>query len=147
MANYSYTNSRNVMILRNIVYGENNPIPDPPESRVEAILEAILGDTGYNPEAKSRMERILKAIANREVITDMTTISRNEDILLTKMAGDTYQNAPQSQIEEILIDWDLSDWYTPNALLWLFENESGEMVWEDTEGNIGKLIHVEEPET
>lgn len=146
MANYSYTNSRNVMILRNIVYGENNPIPDPPESRVEAILEAILGDTGYNPESKSRMERILKAIANREVITDMTPISRNEDILLTKMAGDAYQNAPQSQIEEILIDWDLSDWYTPNALLWLFEDESGEMVWEDTEGNIGKLIHVEDVE-
>ena len=147
MANYSYTNSRNVMILRNIVYGENNPITEPPESRIEAILQAILGDTGYNLEAKSRMERILKAIANRETITDMTPISRNEDILLTKMAGETYQKAPQSQIEEILIDWDIWSWLTPNALLWAFGDESGELIWEDADGNIGKLIYAEDVET
>ena len=143
---YSYTNSRNVMLLRNIVYGESNPVTIPGQSRIESILLAIVGDTGYNSEAYSRMEKILKAIANRQEITDMTPQSRNEEILLTKIAGGTYEKAPQSQIEEILIDWDIRDWYSPNALLWAFDDESGEMIWEDTEGNIGKLIHVEDVE-
>ena len=140
---YSYTDSRNVMLLRNIVYGENNPVTIPGQSRIESILLAIVGDTGYNSEAYSRMEKILKAIANRQEITDMTPQSRNEEILLTKIAGDTYEKAPQSQIEEILIDWDIRDWYSPNALLWMFDDESGEMIWEDAEGNIGKLAYGE----
>lgn len=140
---YSYTDSRNVMLLRNIVYGENNPVTIPGQSRIESILLAIVGDTGYNSEAYSRMEKILKAIANRQEITDMTPQSRNEEILLTKIAGGTYEKAPQSQIEEILIDWDIRDWYSPNALLWMFDDESGEMIWEDAEGNIGKLAYGE----
>lgn len=140
---YSYTDSRNVMLLRNIVYGESNPVTIPGQSRIESILLAIVGDTGYNSEAYSRMEKILKAIANRQEITDMTPQSRNEEILLTKIAGGTYEKAPQSQIEEILIDWDIRDWYSPNALLWMFDDESGEMIWEDAEGNIGKLAYGE----
>ena len=140
---YSYTDSRNVMLLRNIVYGENNPVTIPGQSRIESILLAIVGDTGYNSEAYSRMEKILKAIANRQEITDMTPQSRNEEILLTKIAGGTYEKAPQSQIEEILIDWDIRNWYSPNALLWMFDDESGEMIWEDAEGNIGKLAYGE----
>lgn len=140
---YSYTDSRNVMLLRNIVYGESNPVTIPGQSRIESILLAIVGDTGYNSEAYSRMEKILKAIANRQEITDMTPQSRNEEILLTKIAGGTYEKAPQSQIEEILIDWDIRDWYSPNALLWMFDDESGEMIWADAEGNIGKLAYGE----
>ena len=142
MANYSYTDSRNVMILRNIVYGEHNPVPTTPQSRIEAILLAILSESEYTEEAYSRMERILIAIANGEEITDMTPMSRNEDILLTKMAGDTYTDAPQSQIEEILIDWDISSYYTRNELIWAFGEDTGYLIYVDGDTS-GKMIYSE----
>ena len=145
---YSITESRNVALLRNIVYGEHNPIVDPLESTIEEILMAILSGEEYTGSAENykRMERILIAISKGETITDMVPRSRNEEILLTKMAGNDYTKAPQSQIEEILIDWDIESWLTPNALLWAFGDESGELIWEDADGNIGELIYVEDVE-
>lgn len=144
MANYTYTDSRNVRILRNIVYGENNDITVPAESRIEAILQAILADEEYDGVVYSRMERILKALANDQVITDMEPVSRNEKILLTKMAGNEYTDAPQSQIEEILIDWDISSLDTRQCLKWAYDGEEGELIWEDGEGNSGYLIYSED---
>lgn len=141
--NYSYTDSRNVAILRNIVYGENNDIVIPPESRIEAILQAILGEVEYDSEVYSRMELILKAIANGETITGMEPISRNEKILLTKMAGQSYTDAPQSQIEEILIDWDISSVGAKKALKWAFGGSEGSLIWADGNGNSGYLIYEE----
>lgn len=147
MADYTYTDSRNVLILRNIVYGENNVIGEE-QSRIESILHAILDDTGYTDETYSRMEKILKAIANRDgtPVANMTPISRNEDILLTKINHNTYTSAPQSQIEEILIDWDISSWVTQEQLLWAFGEDEGALVWEDENGNLGRLIYSTEGE-
>ena len=143
MANYSYTDSRNVRILRNIVYGEDNDIVIPPESRIEAILQAIFGEVEYDSEVYSRMELILKAIANGETIAGMEPMSRNEKILLTKMAGQTYTDAPQSQIEEILIDWDISSVGAKKVLKWAFGSAEGSLVWADGNGNSGYLIYEE----
>lgn len=143
MANYSYTDSRNVRILRNIVYGEDNDIVIPPESRIEAVLQAILGEVEYDSEVYSRMELILKAIANGETITGMEPMSRNEKILLTKMAGQTYTDAPQSQIEEILIDWDISSVSAKKVLKWAFEGSEGSLIWADGNGNSGYLTYEE----
>lgn len=147
MADYTYTDSRNVLILRNIVYGENNVIGEE-QSRIESILHAILDDTGYTDETYSRMEKILKAIANRDgtPVANMAPISRNEDILLTKINHNTYTSAPQSQIEEILIDWDISSWVTQEQLLWAFGEDEGALVWEDENGNLGRLIYSTEGE-
>ena len=134
MANYSYTDSRNVMILRNIVYCEHTPVPATPQSRIESILLAILdehGESHITDEAYSRLERILIAIANGDKITDMTPQSRNEDILLTKMAGNAYTKAPQSQIEEILIDWDIDAYFVKNELIWTFGEDSGYLIYVD----------------
>lgn len=142
MANYSYTDSRNVLILRNIVYGENNPVPDEAQSRIESILLAILSESEYTEEAYSRMEKILIAIANGETISDMTPMSRNEDILLTKMAGNTYTDAPQSQIEEILIDWDIHSHGVQNALIWAFDEDSGYLIYADGDYT-GPMIYDE----
>ena len=88
------------------------------------------------------MERILIAIANGEEIPDMTPMSRNEDILLTKMAGDTYTDAPQSQIEEILIDWDISSYCTRNELIWAFGEDTGYLIYVDGD-TTGKMIYSE----
>lgn len=147
MANYSYTDSRNVALLRNIVYGEDNPVTVPPESRIEKILQAILGESEYSEQTYSRMERILKAIANDETITDMTPISRNEAILLSKMAGTEYTEAPQSQIEEILLDWDIHSGKTKNALIWASGEATGALIWANASGTeTGTLIYAEEGE-
>ena len=144
MANYSYTDSRNVALLRNIVYGEDNPIIVPPESRIEKILQAILSESEYSEQTYSRMERILKAIANGETITGMEPISRNEAILLSKMAGTEYTDAPQSQIEEILLDWDIHSGETKNALMWASGEATGILVWANASGTeTGPIIYDE----
>ena len=145
--NYSITESRNVALLRNIVYGEHNPIVDPLESTIEEILMAILSGEEYTGSAENykRMERILIAISKGETITDMVPRSRNEEILLTKMAGNDYTKAPQSQIEEILIDWDLESASAKNALAWASENEEGMLIYSD--GNAtGVLVYEDESE-
>ena len=147
--NYSYTNSRNVALLRNIVYGEENPVANPPQSNIEAILTAILNEEEYSGTAdeKERMEKILIAISKGEDIdiATMPPISRNEKILLYKMNNLEYADAPQSQIEEILINWDIYSGKTKNALIWASGEATGTLVWANADGTeTGALIYADE---
>ena len=97
--------SRNEAVLQNILVAENTL--SSPESRVEAMLQAILHNDPdeYTAAPQSRIEALLLAILNGEG-TDLTAEgSRNAAILISKIKGESYDEETQSRIEALLKQW------------------------------------------
>lgn len=94
--------SRVEAILQNIL-GADNELSDP-ESRVEAILLSILNDTPYTDLPQSRVEEELLAIKNGGTYT-RDILSKVEDILLYKLNNEKYPEESSERVEELLIEW------------------------------------------
>lgn len=98
--------SRVEAILQNILGADNVLVP--PQSRVEAILLAILNNTEYiHPGDPSRVEEILLAIKDGGSY-DKKALSRVEDILIHKLNDEEYTDYSEddlSRVEKLLIQW------------------------------------------
>lgn len=98
--------SRVEAILQNILGADNVLVP--PQSRVEAILLAILNNTEYiHPGYPSRVEEILLAIKDGGSY-DKKALSRVEDILIHKLNDEEYTDYSEddlSRVEKLLIQW------------------------------------------
>lgn len=100
------TLSRVEAILQNILGADNVLVP--PQSRVEEILLAILNNTEYiHPGDPSRVEEILLAIKDGGSY-DKKALSRVEDILIHKLNDEEYTDYSEddlSRVEKLLIQW------------------------------------------
>lgn len=98
--------SRVEAILQNILGADNVLVP--PQSRVEAILLAILNNTEYiHPGDPSRVEEILLAIKDGGSY-NKKALSRVEDILIHKLNDEEYTDYSEddlSRVEKLLIQW------------------------------------------
>lgn len=95
--------SRIEAIMENIL-GAHNTL-EPPGSRTERILLCILNDTPYEGTGVySRIEKMLLCILNGTRYTG-TPRSRIEEILLCKVNGREYTGETRSRIEELLSQW------------------------------------------
>lgn len=97
--------SRVEAILQNILGADNILVP--PGSQVEEILQAIYYNTEYEKNPKSRVAEILLAIKNKGVY-DGPVLSRVEDILVHKLNGIPYTKHKKedlSRVEQLLLDW------------------------------------------
>lgn len=98
--------SRVEAILQNILGADNILVP--PQSRIEEILMAILNNTEYvHPGDPSRVEEILLAIKDGGTY-DGVTLSRVEDILVHKLNNEPYEDYSEddlSRVEKLLIQW------------------------------------------
>lgn len=107
--------SRIEAILQNIL-GADNVLEDP-LSRAEVILLAILNDTEITEELDynelSELEALLYAI--KESDEECTTIpeTRSGKILLKILHGEKYEGETVSRVEELLKEWShAAAWYT-----------------------------------
>ena len=95
--------SRIEAIMENIL-GARNTL-EPPGSRTERILLCILDGTPYEGTGVySRIEKMLLCILNGTRYTG-TPRSRIEEILLCKVNGREYTGETRSRIEELLSQW------------------------------------------
>ena len=97
--------SRVEAILQNILGADNILVP--PGSQVEEILQAIYYNTEYEKNPKSRVAEILLAIKNKGIY-DGPVLSRVEDILIHKLNNIPYTKHKKedlSRVEQLLLDW------------------------------------------
>lgn len=97
--------SRVEAILQNILGADNILVP--PGSQVEEILQAIYYNTEYEKKPESRVAEILLAIKNKGVY-DGPVLSRVEDILVHKLNNIPYTKHKKedlSRVEQLLLDW------------------------------------------
>lgn len=97
--------SRVEAILQNILGADNILVP--PGSQVEEILQAIYYNTEYENNPKSRVAEILLAIKNKGIY-DGPVLSRMEDILIHKLNDKEYTDYSEddlSRVEKLLIQW------------------------------------------
>lgn len=104
--------SRIEKILENLL-GENNVI-EPPIGRDEKILYSILNDLEYTDPPHSIFEDLLLAIKNgssteTEYVYD--NLVRDEKILFCKLNRREYFEPPHSRLERLLIKWLYLDLY------------------------------------
>lgn len=104
--------SRIEKILENLL-GENNVI-EPPIGRDEKILYSILNNTEYTEPPESAFEELLLAIKTGNV--PRTTyiydrLPRDLKILFCKLNGQEYFDQPVSRLEKLLIKWLYLDLY------------------------------------
>lgn len=104
--------SRIEKILENLL-GENNVI-EPPIGRDEKILYSILNDLEYTEPPHSVFEDLLISIKNSsatEVEYYYNNLSRDEKILFCKLNRLEYFEPPHSRLEKLLIKWLYLDLY------------------------------------
>lgn len=104
--------SRIEKILENLL-GENNVI-EPPIGRDEKILYSILNDLEYTEPPHSIFEELLLAIKNNsplETEYDYNYLTRDEKILFCKLNRREYFEPPHSRLEKLLIKWLYLDLY------------------------------------
>lgn len=104
--------SRIEKILENLL-GENNVI-EPPIGRDEKILYSILNDTEYTDPPHSIFEDLLLSIKTGNVPRTAyvySNLSRDEKILFCKINGREYFDHPVSRLEKLLIKWLYLDLY------------------------------------
>lgn len=77
----------------------------PPNSRVEDILYSILDATEYEKNPLSRVEELLLALKESGLYSG-EILSRVEAILKAKLDGEEYTEEPMSIIEALLMEWD-----------------------------------------
>ncbi len=98
--------TRSEKILQNIL-GAKNEI-EPIQSRIEAILFAILNDTEigdpYTAPARCEIEKLLVAIKDGGEY-DETPLTRSGQILLCKLRGEDYTGTTQSRLEKLFLRW------------------------------------------
>lgn len=97
--------SRVEAILQNILGADNILVP--PGSQVEEILQAIYYNTEYEKNPESRVAEILLAIKNKGIY-DGPVLSRMEDILVHKLNNIPYTKHKKedlSRVEQLLLDW------------------------------------------
>ena len=107
--------SRIEAILQNIL-GADNVLEDP-LSRAEVILLAILNDTEiteeFNYDELSELEALLYAIKESDEEYDEVPETRSGKILLKILHGEKYEGETVSRVEELLKEWShAAAWYT-----------------------------------
>lgn len=101
MAEHDAPQSRNEAILQNIL-GESN-ILDAPQSSVEAILQSILYNTEYTEEPQSRIEKLL--LNWKGAHYDLDDPTSNNERILHNIVGNEVEILPiQSRIEALLLE-------------------------------------------
>lgn len=104
--------SRIEKILENLLGGDN--VIEPPIGRDEKILYSILNDTEYTDTPHSIFEDLLIAIKTGNVPRTAyvySNLSRDEKILFCKLNRLEYFEPPHSRLERLLIRWLYLDLY------------------------------------
>ena len=96
-------NSKLEAVLENILGAQNELTA--PESRADAILQAILYGDSYSEEARCRFETILLAILNQTECEITEPRCEEEEILLNILNKSLYDEEVHSRMSELLVLW------------------------------------------